>query len=130
MAYKFLLTKFRFIFWDTCVVFAIDSIKTCFDIYQDDASYSNTEYREFLSPHSPYPAISICLKKPYIEAEMKQFNVSNSQYMNPQFTEFYNLTYLYSMPYGKVTLNPKEKNFEFKIIVYVNENFGMKPYFD
>jgi hypothetical protein len=119
MGFKFLLTFFRIIFWVACVAFAINRVKTCFDIYEEDASYSNTEYRDFLSPHSPYPAITICVKEPYVADEMKKFNISNLQYANPEFMEFRNLTYLNSIPYDKITLNPKEKNFELKTIIYL-----------
>ena len=52
--------------------------------------------------------------------------------MNPQFTEFYNLTYLYSMPYDKITIDPLVNNFELKIIVYLNDRekvmyYKLKP---
>ena len=56
---------------------------------------------------------------------MKKFNVTNSQYTSPKFKEFHNLTYLYSMPYGKITLDPTEKNFELKIIVYLKNKTAM-----
>ena len=119
MEFKCLLTFFRIIFWIACITFACDRVKYCWDNYKSDESYSNTEYREFLSPHSPYPAVTICLSEPYIATQMAKYNISNSQYENPKMKKFDNLTYLYSIPYDTITLNTKERNFYLKTIIYL-----------
>ena len=112
-----LLTFFRVIFWIACIIFAIDRGKFCFDNYLLDESYSNTEYREFLSPKAPYPALSICIKEPYIAEQLEEYNISNSQYENPEFQQYNNLTHLYSIPYDNVTLNANKSNFDLKTVL-------------
>ena len=125
MSLTFLFTFFRIIFWLVCVIFTINRVKTCFDIYAKDDSYSNTEYRDFLSSHSPYPAITTCISELYIQQEMSKFNISNSEYENPQMKQFSNLTYLYSVPYDKITLDPAHKAMHLKIIVYLKNKTAL-----
>ena len=49
------------------------------DNYNADDSWSNTEYLEFLGQDSPYPAVSLCLREPFIQAEMERHNITNHQ---------------------------------------------------
>ena len=61
---------FYFIFWVICFSMTIHRLMACWNKYVTDESFSNTEYVDLLSPGSPYPALSICLKNPYLNEEL------------------------------------------------------------
>ena len=134
MKARFFKSFIKIFFWVGCVIFTIDRVKTCFDIYKEDASYSNTEYREFLSDDSPYPSISVCIKEPYLADQMRHFNVTNGQYANPEFKEIQDITRLYMIPYEKITLHPDARNFRLRSIIYLKNKtaifYKFKPFAD
>ena len=68
--------------------------------------------QEILSDNkTQYPAITLCIKQPFIDDELKKFNITELQYKSPQLYYSGDLDYLYAIPYDDITLNLNDKNF-------------------
>ena len=72
--------------------------------------------------HSPYPAITICIKEPYWPQEVAKYNVTISQYEKPEFGKVENISRMYEIPYSKITLDKSDSNFELRSIIYLKNN--------
>ena len=100
----------KLIFWLVCIILTFLNIKKCFDSFFLDESFSNTEYVDYLTYNSSYPAISICLVKPFLRDNLELFNTTYSEYVRPRTNE---LSFLYTIPYENVTLS--EENGSIKL---------------
>ena len=94
-----------FIFWVICFSMTIHRLMDCWNRYLVDESFSNTEYVDFLSPCSPYPAVSICLKNPYLNEELENYKTTMGEYSSSRTISLRNLTRLNQIPYKNVTIS-------------------------
>ena len=94
---------FYFIFWVTCFSMTIQRLLICLDKYLLDESFSNMDYVDFLSPGSPYPAVTVCMRNPYLVEELEKHNTTVGEYSG--HSDLRNLTLLNTIPYENITIS-------------------------
>ena len=113
---------FYFIFWFTCFFLTFNRLIDCLDKYLLDKSFSNMDYVDFLSPGSPYPAVTICLKNPYLVEELEKYNTTVREY--PGSSKLRNLTQLNKIPYEKVTISEDKGDIKFHQVILLLVHFS------
>ena len=65
----------------------------------------------------PLDWIEIFFKEPYKEETLPAFNITKSQYSNPKLNNYKNLSHLYSIPYGAISLSSADRNFKLETLI-------------
>ena len=97
-------------------------VKDCINNYMEDNSYSNIEYKEFLTVSTPYPDITLCLFQPYIPYQLSMFNISLQEYLYPETFRYENLSHIYSIPHDDITLSEKTESVVLKNKIFTKDN--------
>ena len=114
---------FYFIFWVTCFFFTFNRLMDCMDKYLLDKSFSNMDYVDFLSPGSPYPAVTICLKEPYLVEELEKYNTTVGEYSGS--SRLRNLTQLNQIPYENVTISEDNGEITYHQVILLLVHFSI-----